>query len=46
LAEKHFANFRYANPDQNLLLDERADLIEALAEFKPDLVVVDRVNAP
>lgn len=45
MQEKHFANLRYANPDQNLLLDERADLVEFLGEFQPDLVVVDGVNA-
>jgi hypothetical protein len=40
-----FANFTYANPDQNLALDERMDLLDALREIAPELIIVDGVNA-
>ena len=45
LEDRHFENFTYANPDQNLTLDERIDLIDALMEIVPELIVVDGVNA-
>ena len=45
LEDRHFANFTYANPDQNLTLDERIDLIDALLEIVPELIVVDGINA-
>ena len=45
LEDHHFENFTYANPDQNLTLDERIDLIDALVEIQPELIVVDGVNA-
>lgn len=45
IADSLFANFTYANPDQNLTLDERIDLVDALADIKPDLIIVDGVNA-
>ena len=45
LEDHHFANFTYANPDQNLTLDERIDLVDALLEIQPDLIIVDGVNA-
>jgi hypothetical protein len=45
MEDRHFENFTYANPDQNLTLDERIDLIDALMEIKPELIIVDGVNA-
>ena len=45
MEDRHFDNFTYANPDQNLTLDERIDLIDALMEIVPELIVVDGVNA-
>jgi len=45
MEDRHFENFTYANPDQNLTLDERIDLIDALMEIVPELIVVDGVNA-
>ena len=45
LEDRHFDHFTYANPDQNLTLDERIDLIDALVEIQPELIVVDGVNA-
>ena len=45
LEDRHFANFTYANPDQNLTLEERIDLVDALAEIIPELIIVDGVNA-
>ena len=43
--DKRFENFTYANPDQNLTLEERLDLVDALAEIQPELIIVDGVNA-
>ena len=43
--DEQFQTFTYANPDQNLSLDERIDLVEALAEIQPELIIVDGVNA-
>ena len=40
-----FKDFIYANPDQNLTLEERMDLVDALSEFAPDWIIVDGVNA-
>jgi Bifunctional DNA primase/polymerase, N-terminal/AAA domain len=40
-----FKDFIYANPDQNLTLEERMDLVDALSEFQPDWIIVDGVNA-
>ena len=40
-----FKNFIYANPDQNLTLEERIDLVDALTNFQPDWIIVDGVNA-
>ena len=45
LEDRHFENFTYANPDSNLTLDERIDLIDALMEIVPELIIVDGVNA-
>ena len=45
MSDHQLANFVYANPDQNLTMDERIDLVDALLEFKPDLIIVDGVNA-
>jgi hypothetical protein len=45
LDDAKFANFTYANPDQNLTLDERMDLVDALQEIQPELIIVDGVNA-
>jgi hypothetical protein len=45
LEDRHFDHFTYANPDQNLTLDERIDLIDALVEIQPEMIVVDGVNA-
>ena len=45
MEDRHFGNFLYSNPDQNLTLDEKMDLVDALLEFTPDLIVVDGVNA-
>ena len=45
LDDAKFANFTYANPDQNLTLDERMDLVDALQEIEPELIIVDGVNA-
>lgn len=41
----HLANLVYSNPDEMLGLNASSDLYEALATFKPDLVVLDGVNA-
>ena len=43
--DEKFVNLTYANPDQNLTLDERIDLVDALMEIQPELIVVDGVNA-
>lgn len=43
--DDHFANLLYASPDETLTLAASADLYQALADFKPDLVVLDGVNA-
>ena len=43
--DHHLANLVYANPDEMLGLEASTDLYEALAHFKPDLVVLDGVNA-
>ena len=43
--DEQFQTFTYANPDQNLTLEERIDLVEALAEIQPELIIVDGVNA-
>jgi hypothetical protein len=45
LADNSLANLTYANPDQNLTLDERMDLVDALQEIQPELIIVDGVNA-
>jgi hypothetical protein len=45
ITDKQLANFTYANPDENLQLEQRHDLLEALMDQKPDFVVVDGVNA-
>ena len=45
VTDKQLATFTYANPDENLKLEQRIDLVEALAEQKPDFIVVDGVNA-
>jgi len=43
--DRRFQTFTYANPDQNLSLDERIDLVDALQEIQPELIIVDGVNA-
>jgi hypothetical protein len=43
--DEKLKNLTYANPDQNLTLDERIDLVDALMEIQPKLIVVDGVNA-
>ena len=43
--DRRFKTFTYANPDQNLSLEERIDLVDALQEIKPELIIVDGVNA-
>ena len=43
--DDHFKHLLYANPDETLTLAASADLYEALTSFKPDLVVLDGVNA-
>ena len=43
--DARFKTFTDANPDQNLTLDERIDLVDALQEIEPDLIIVDGVNA-
>jgi hypothetical protein len=43
--DEQLVNFTYANPDENLKLEQRIDLVQALAEQKPDFIVVDGVNA-
>ena len=43
--DARFQTFTYANPDQNLTLDERIDLVDALQEIQPELIIVDGVNA-
>lgn len=43
--DDHFENLLYASPDETLTLAASADLYSALADFKPDLVVLDGVNA-
>ena len=45
VADHRFQTFTYANPDQNLTLDERIDLVDALQEIQPELIIVDGVNA-
>jgi AAA domain/Bifunctional DNA primase/polymerase, N-terminal len=45
LEDEKLVNLTYANPDQNLTLDERIDLVDALMEIQPELIVVDGVNA-
>lgn len=42
---EHLVNLTYAQPDEQMTVEARADLYEALAQLKPDLVVVDGVNA-
>ena len=43
--DHRFKTFTYANPDQNLTLDERIDLVDALQEIEPDLIIVDGDHA-
>lgn len=43
--DKQLSNFTYANPDENLQLEQRQDLLEALMQQNPDFIVVDGVNA-
>ena len=45
IEDEKFSNLIYANPDQNLTLEERLDLVDSLNEFQPELIVVDGVNA-
>lgn len=45
MEDRHFGKFTYASPDENLQLDRRQDLIDALMEQKPELIIVDGVNA-
>ena len=45
IPDARFQTFTYANPDQNLTLDERIDLVDALQEIQPELIIVDGVNA-
>ena len=45
VSDDQLVNFTYANPDENLKLEQRIDLVQALAEQKPDFIVVDGVNA-
>jgi hypothetical protein len=45
VTDAQLATFTYANPDENLKLEQRIDLVEALAQQKPDFIVVDGVNA-
>ena len=45
ISNEQFATFTYANPDENLQLEQRVDLVEALAMQAPDFIVVDGVNA-
>ena len=45
ITDKQLANFTYANPDENLQLEQRQDLLEALMQQNPDFIVVDGVNA-
>jgi hypothetical protein len=45
IEDAKFKDFIYANPDQNLTLEERMDLVDALSEFQPDWIIVDGVNA-
>lgn len=42
---EHLVNLTYAQPDEQMTVEARADLYESLAQLKPDLVVVDGVNA-
>jgi hypothetical protein len=45
ITDKQLVNFTYANPDENLQLEQRQDLVEALMQQNPDFIVVDGVNA-
>lgn len=45
VSDKQFEKFTYASPDENLTLDQRQDLVDALMEQKPELIIVDGVNA-
>jgi len=45
ISDEKLKSFIYANPDQNLTLEERMDLVDALQEFQPDWIIVDGVNA-
>jgi hypothetical protein len=45
ITDDQFKTFTYANPDENLELEQRFDLVEALADQKPEFIVVDGVNA-
>ena len=45
MQDRHFAKFTYASPDENLTLDQRMDLVDALMEQKPEFIIVDGVNA-
>lgn len=43
--DEHLGRLTYAQPDETLGLAASEDLYGALADFRPDLVVVDGVNA-
>ena len=45
LLDSQLAQFVYASPDENLTLEQRADLVDALIEYAPELIIVDGVNA-
>jgi hypothetical protein len=45
VSDEQFKTFTYATRDENLELEQRFDLVEALAEQKPEFIVVDGVNA-
>ena len=45
VTDAQFSSFQYANPDQDLSPEARGDLVDGLVAFKPELVIVDGVNA-
>lgn len=43
--DHQLSNLVYAQPDEGMSAEAAADLYESLADWKPDLVIVDGVNA-
>lgn len=45
LTDEQLELFVYANPDESLKIEQRQDLVDGLLEYKPELIIVDGINA-